>query len=101
MTIAEYTKSQIKKVMEQPKEERLAYFWDYFKWHAIIFVLVIALLVQGILSIVNRKETVFTGFLLNCSVIDQDQTFLQGFYEYAGINSALKCLLLLCFLLEH
>ncbi len=87
MTIAEYTKSQIKKVMAQPKEERLAYFWDYFKWHAIIFILVIALLIQGVLSIVNRKETVFTGFLLNCSVIDQDQTFLQGFYEYAGIDS--------------
>ena len=88
MTIFDYIKKEHKNIMEKPKKERLAYFWDYYKWHVIIFVLVLALLIQGILGIVNRKDTVFSGFMLNSKINVEDEAFLQGFYEYAGIDSA-------------
>lgn len=88
MTISESIKSQYQKIMERPKEERLAYFWDYYKWHAIIFLLVIAALIQCTIGIINRKTTVFTGYILNCTATTKDEDFLQGFYDYAGIDSA-------------
>ena len=87
MTIIESIKNNYRKVMERPKKERWEYFWEYFKWHAIIVLLLLAVLIQGIVGLVNRKETVFTGYLLNCSIAADDEAFLQGFYDYAGIDS--------------
>ena len=87
MTIIESIKNNYRKVMERPKKERWEYFWEYFKWHAIIFLLLLAVLIQSIIGLANRKETVFTGYLLNCSMIADDEAFLQGFYDYAGIDS--------------
>ena len=87
MTIIESIKSQHKKIMDRPNEERWEYFWDYYKWHAIILVLLIVILIYSIVSIANHKDTVFTGYLMNCSVTADDEAFLQGFYDYAGIDS--------------
>jgi len=87
MTIIESIKDQWRQVKEKPRKERWAYFWDYYKWHTIILLLVIAALVQGIISMTTRKDVVFTGYVLNCSVADSDDDFWQGFYEVAGINS--------------
>jgi hypothetical protein len=51
-----------------------------------VFLLAIAILIQGVVSIVNRKEVVFSGILLNCTLRIDDDAFLQGFYERTGIN---------------
>lgn len=88
MTIFDYIKKEHKNILEKPQKERWAYFWDYYKWHVIIFVLVLALLIQGIVGICTRKDTVFSGFMLNSKISVDDEAFLQGFYEYAGIDSS-------------
>ena len=87
MTIVESIKDQWQQMQEKPKKERWAYIWDYYKWHIVIFLLVIVLLVQGVIALVNHKDAVFTGFVLNCSVSGKSDDFIQGFYEYAGINT--------------
>lgn len=87
MTITDYIKKEIQNIKERPPKERWEYFWDYYKWHTVIIVLVLALLIQGIVGAVNRKDVVFAGYLLNCKVNVQDDEFLQGFYDYAGIDS--------------
>lgn len=87
MTIVESIKDQWRQVKEKPRKERWEYLWDYYKWHAIIFLLVIAILTQCVISMVNHKDAVFTGYILNCSVAGKDEDFLNGFYEYAGINA--------------
>ena len=74
--------------MQKPKKERWEYFWDYYKWHVIIFLLVIAISVQGIINLINHKDAIFTGYVLNCSTADSDEDFLQGFYDFAGIDSS-------------
>lgn len=86
MTIFEHIKKQHQNIKERPKEERWQYFLDYYKWHAVALLLAIALLIQGVVSIVNRKEIVFSGILLNCVISIDDDDFLQGFYDYADIN---------------
>ena len=86
MTITEHIKKEIQNIKEKPQKERWEYFWDYYKWHTVIIVLVLALLVQGIIGACNRKDVVFAGYLLNCKVNLQEDEFLQGFYDYADIE---------------
>ena len=87
MTIFEHIKKQHQEIKSRPKEERWSYFWDYYKWHALAVVLALAILVQGIVSIVNKKEVVFSGILLNCMINIDDDAFLDGFYARAGIDA--------------
>lgn len=87
MKIFEYIKSEYKKVEEKTPKERWEYVWDYYKWPIVVTVLVIALLIQGVVGAVNQKEIVFSGFVLNSKIALDDDAFLQGFYDYAGIAS--------------
>lgn len=86
MTIFEHIKKQHESMKDKPRKERWAYFWDYYKWHTLIIFLVVAFLIQGIVGIFTRKEIVFSGVLLNCIIDVKDDTFLEGFYEHAGID---------------
>ena len=87
-------------VMDEFKEERealkrgtpkqkLAYFWYYYKWHVIISVIIIGMLVSFIYQFVNRKDTAFNAVLLNASLLDQMSSeqpdFLTDFAEKEGI----------------
>ena len=87
MTILEHIKKAHVSIKDKPKEERWQYFFDYYKWHAVALLLAIAILIQGVVSIVNRKEIVFSGILLNCMIRVDDDDFLQGFYDYAGVDT--------------
>ena len=80
-------KQGFREIRQLPKGERWSYFWDYYKWYIIVTALVIALLVQGIVGMVNQKETVFSGFVLNARIGVEDETFLEGFYSLTGIDS--------------
>ena len=88
-------------VMDEFKEEREAlkngtpkqkfsYFWYYYKWHVIISVIVIGMLVSFIYQYVNRKDTAFNAVLLNASLLDQMSSeqpdFLTDFAEKEGID---------------
>jgi len=88
MKIIDYIKNAYTSIKEIPKEERLSYFLDYYKWHVVAILLAIALLIQGVVSISNRKDPVFYGILLNCMISIDDDAFVEGFYEYAGIDAA-------------
>lgn len=87
MKIADYIKNEYKKVAEKPLRERWEYFWEYYKWPVLAVVLAVVLLVQGIAGVVNKKDIVFSGFVLNSRLVPDDSEFLQGFYDYAGIDS--------------
>lgn len=87
MTILEHIKKAHANVKNQPKEARWQYFWDYYKWHLVAVILVIALLIQGVVSFTNKKDIVFSGILLNCKIGVNDEAFLKDFYDYAGIDA--------------
>lgn len=87
MKLIENLKTSWKTIMEQPKEERFSYFWDYYKWPAIIAVVLVIALISTVFSVINRKETVFTGYILNSTATAKDEEFLQGFFDYAGLDS--------------
>lgn len=71
---------------DKPPKERMEYFWEYYKLPALSVVLVIVIIISSIVAIANRKEDVFYGTLMNCSVIVEDSTYLDDFYPLAGID---------------
>lgn len=87
MAIIDRIKSEYQKVKDKPPKERWEYFWDYYKIPALCVVLAIVLVVQSVVSITTRRETVFSAVLLNCKIGIQEEEFLDGFYDYAGIDS--------------
>lgn len=86
MKIIDYIKQEHKKIMGRPKQERWAYFWEYYKLHTIIALVVLLALVQTVVGFCNRKDVAFSGFMLNSKIHVQADTFWDGFYEYVGIN---------------
>ncbi len=83
-------------VMDEFKEERealkhgtlkqkFAYFRDYYKWHVIIAVAVIAFIASMIYQTVTRKDTAFYAALINVYPIASDE-HAASFAEYAGID---------------
>lgn len=87
-------------VMDEFKEERralkngtpkqkLAYFWDYYKWPVIIGVLAIFAVTSFIYQLVTRKDNALHALLLNGSPKDflaEETDHTGDFVEYAGID---------------
>lgn len=87
MTMFEYAKKAYQSMKDKPREERWQYFLDYYKWYAITILLVIALLIQGIVFITTRKETVFSGVLVDGSESFEAETYMQDLEEHLQINT--------------
>lgn len=67
--------------------ERLSYFWDYHKWHAIGTVVAVVLAGTFIFQIFFGKDTGFYAVLLNTTNLDQAEEYVQRFIDYAGIDT--------------
>ena len=88
-------------VMDEFKEERealkngtpkqkLAYFWYYYKWHVIIALVVIIMIVSFVKQLTDRKDPAFYAVMLNASLLDQitseQPDFVTDFAEKEGID---------------
>lgn len=87
-------------VMDEFKEEReamkhgtpkqkLAYFWDYYKWPVIIGIIVAAGLISMIYQMATRKETAFYALMLNATefnYLEDSSGNTTAFAEYAEID---------------
>lgn len=87
MKFIDRIKADYQKVKDKPRKEKWEFFWDYYKIPALCILLAIVLLVQGIFSAANRKETVFSAVMLNCRIGIEEDAFLKGYYDHAGIDS--------------
>lgn len=70
-------------------KEKLAYFWDYYKWYVIVGVIAVVFVVSLIHQIVTRKDTGFYALMLNASAynyMDSSEN-TADFAEYAGIDT--------------
>ena len=87
-------------VMDEFKEERealkhgtpkqkLAYFWDYYKWYVIGGAAAVAFIVSMIYQMVTRKETAFYALMLNgteYNFMEDTSGNTAAFAEYTGID---------------
>ena len=69
-------------------KEKLAYFWDYYKWYAIIGTLILIALISYIYNIATKKDLLMNGILLNVYHTEADSSDLvNGFYEFQNVDT--------------
>ena len=86
MKISEYIKAERDKIKGKSWKERLAYFWDYYKWYVLIAVVALALLTHTVTTSLNKKEVVLKGILIDGIGTVEEPAVLQTFFDSAGIN---------------
>ncbi len=63
------------------RQEKLAYFWDYYKWHTIVGVIALIIVISSIYNALTAKDTVLNGILLNSTTmldtVKQDELILD------------------------
>ena len=87
MKMSEYVKGEWKKMRGQPFKVRLAYFWDYYKWHTLILLVIVAAVVYTVVTLSGQKDTVLSGILIGSRSPGQEPALLQEFGAAAGIDS--------------
>jgi len=86
MKLIDRIKEDYSKVKDLPRKEKLEFFWEYYKIPFLCIVLAVVLVVNGVVQLHNRRETVYSATMLNCKFVLDESPFLDGFYAYAGID---------------
>lgn len=68
-------------------KEKISYFFYYYKWHLIVTIAVLAMVISFVTQLLNRKEIAFYACMLNSVELDAAADYNQGFAEYAGIDT--------------
>lgn len=68
---------------------KIEYFVDYYKWHVIIVVIVIAAISSYVYSLVTRKDIAFNATFINTMTLTEDEgtAYMNDFAEVAGIDT--------------
>ncbi len=91
MSVAEEIREEQRKALStMSTKEKFAYFWDYYKVHVLVSVVVIAMAATFIYQYITNKDYGFYATLVNATLTDQNHE-LSGewttqFQEYAGID---------------
>lgn len=94
MAIRDEVKEQQHKLKGKSFQEKIGYFWDYYKIHtmAVLFLLLVA----GIFisDMKNSKDNAFSAIILNSYGYDMQEDFQTDFAAYAGIDTeSYNCLI--------
>ena len=79
-------KAQLHTMKSHPLSERLRYLWSYYKWHALIFLLLLLLAASTLHDILHQKSTAFSALFVNAYALEESVQFSDGFAAYAGID---------------
>lgn len=91
MSVAKEIREEQKQALStmSPKQ-KLAYFWDYYKIHVLVAVVIIAVIISFVRQYLNNKDTAFYAVLLNVGATDANYelaaSLSEEFMEYAGID---------------
>lgn len=80
-------REQHHKLRNRPFKEKLAYFWEYYKIHTLVVVLLLTGIIYFIHSIVTSKDYCFYAVMLNSQPLSSD-AIEQSFADYAALDSA-------------
>lgn len=87
MSIWDETKEQHQKMKGKPLKEKWSYFWEYYKVHTLVILLVLVCGSWFIYDIVSAKEEAFCAILVNAYGQEDQTAFSTDFAEYAGIDT--------------
>lgn len=86
MPVMDEFKKEREAIRQKSLKEKLAYFFDYYKWHTLAVVILVAAVISLIIQQINRKDCALYVCLLNTTAIDWTEDYVKSFEEYAGID---------------
>ena len=88
--IDEIREEQKKALSTMSLKEKLAYFWDYYKIHTVVTIVVLAFVISFIHQYVTNKDYGFYAALVNAHASSYDDElpaiWAEEFQEYAQID---------------
>ena len=66
-------------------KQKLTYFADYYKWHAIIIVIAISIVISFTVQVLTRKETALFVCMVNAYALESED-YIADFAEFADID---------------
>lgn len=76
-------------------KQKIEYVWDYYKWHVVILVFVISMIVSTVQNAINYKEPLLNIIMLNsygAMINTEDHGFEEFFerYDYDSFDGAVE-----------
>lgn len=90
MALSEEFKEERDRVKNGPLPQRIAYFWDYYKWHTIIIIAVIVGITYFVYNLMTKTDPALSGILLNSYSKDVEtvNTLIDDFIELQDIDTS-------------
>lgn len=63
-----------------PLKKRLSYFWDYYKWHTLFTIVVIAIICGYVHHVATAKTSILNGVLLNSFADNETAVSLREYF---------------------
>lgn len=87
MAIHDEIREQQKKMKGKSFQDKLEYFWDYYKVHTLAAIFIVVLAVIFVRDIATAKDEAFSATLLNAYGGERQSEFQNSFTEFAGIDT--------------
>ncbi len=87
MAMHDEIREQQQKLKGRSFKEKLGYFWDYYKIHTFVVLLLLIVVGSFVWDIATTKEEAFSATLLNAYGGEGQESFQADFAEYAGIDT--------------
>lgn len=86
MPVMDEFKAERKAILQKSPKEKLAYFFDYYKWHTVAVIVAVTAVISLTVHLINRKDCALYVCLLNTTEYEQTDNYIQSFEEYAEID---------------
>ncbi|MBD5480179.1 MAG: hypothetical protein HDR11_02505 [Lachnospiraceae bacterium] len=86
MAVMDEFKEERANLKNQPFKKKLSYFWTYYKWYVLGGIAAVVFLISIVSSFFNRTNYALYGAMLNGVPFETEETFLNNFMDYAGID---------------
>ncbi len=75
-------------IKEAPLKDRIEYFYDYYKWHVIVALIVIAVFGSVVVDVITNKEVALAVTLINNYTYEDDgyDALIEEYAELVGID---------------
>lgn len=77
-------------IKNAPFKVKLQYFWDYYKWHVLIPLVIIIIVSNHIYHVITDPETILNGVFLNSAHLGNEEEFsdlIQNLYETYDVDT--------------
>lgn len=89
MAVMDEFKEERAAIKNAPFKQKVEYFMDYYKWHVVVGILALILVVSIIVEVTNNKETVFYAGIVNAYMDDEALEVIQeGCLSYIEMDTS-------------